>query len=66
MKKVKQVLAIIAIIIMVGLYVLTLVFALSGRSDWWNLFMASIAATVLIPLILWLFLRMVDKLKGED
>lgn len=66
MKKIKQIVAIITIIVLVGLYVLTFIFALSGRPDWWNLFVASVAATVLIPLTIWLLLRMIAKFKGED
>ncbi len=55
MKKVKQFLAIIGVIILVGLYVSTLIFALSGRNDAMNLFMASVFATVVIPVLIWAY-----------
>ncbi|MCQ2535956.1 MAG: hypothetical protein MJ110_03195 [Lachnospiraceae bacterium] len=66
MKKIKQILAIIGIIILVGLYVLTLVIAITGQGDWFKFFAASIAATVLIPITIWLLIQMIKKFKGED
>lgn len=64
MKKIKQVLAIIGIIILVGLYILTFVLAILGQGDWFKYFVASIAATVLIPLTIWLLIQMIKRFKG--
>ena len=47
-KKVKQILAIIGIIVLVGLYVSTIVCALSSSDNFRNLLLASIYATVII------------------
>ncbi len=56
--KMKRILAIIGIIILVALYGLTLVFALCDFDNWFNLLSASVVATVLIPIIIWLYIRM--------
>ena len=55
MKKVKQILAILGVIILVGLYLSTLVCALSSSENFMNLLMASIYATVIIPVLLWAY-----------
>lgn len=55
MKKTKQVLAIIGIIILVGLYVSTLVSALSAKDNYMDLLMASVYATVVIPVLIWAY-----------
>lgn len=55
MKKVKQILAIIGIIVLVGLYVSTIVCALSASDNFMNLLMASIYASVIIPVLIWAY-----------
>lgn len=55
MKKVKQVLAIIGVILLVALYLTTLVFAITDNSGTMDLFFASIVATILIPVLLWAY-----------
>ena len=54
-KKVKQILAIIGIIVLVGLYVSTIVCALSSSDNFMNLLLASIYATVIIPVLIWAY-----------
>ncbi len=61
MKKIKQVLAIIGVILLVGLYLSTLVLAIFGSARTINLFIASIVATVIIPVLIWAY-SMVYKL----
>lgn len=55
MKKVKQILAAAGVVLLVGLYVSTLVCALSESENYMNLLMASIYATVIIPVLLWAY-----------
>ncbi len=55
MKKVKQILAIIGIILLVLLYLSTLVCAIIDHTETMRLFQASILATVIIPVLLWAY-----------
>lgn len=66
MKKVKQILAIIGIIILVGLYVSTLFCALSQSEEFMNLLMASVYATVIIPVLIWAYSFIYRLLKKHD
>ena len=54
-KKVKQILAIIGIVVLVGLYVSTIVCALSSSDNFMNLLLASVYATVIIPVLIWAY-----------
>lgn len=65
MKKGKRVLALIGAILLVALYLSTLVFALMGK-EFLNLLMASIAATVVIPVLIWVYSFVYRLLKGND
>lgn len=55
MKKVKQLLAIIGVIVLAGLYISTLVCALSASEQYMNMLMASVYATVIIPVLIWAY-----------
>ncbi|MBP3487678.1 MAG: hypothetical protein J6K53_04700 [Roseburia sp.] len=55
MKKTKQILALIGVVILIGLYVSTLVCALSSSENFMNMLMASIYATVIIPVLIWAY-----------
>lgn len=55
MKKTKQILALIGVMILIGLYVSTLVCALSSSENFMNMLMASIYATVIIPALIWAY-----------
>lgn len=55
MKKVRQILAILGVIILVALYLLTLFAALFDSSDTMQFFFASVVATVIIPALLWAY-----------
>ena len=59
MQRIKQILAIIGILLLVGMYVLTLIAALFDSTDTMQYLAASIAATILIPLTLWLLNLMI-------
>lgn len=55
MKKAKQILALIGVVILIGLYVSTLVCALSSSENFMNMLMASIYATVIVPVLIWAY-----------
>ncbi|MDD6193949.1 MAG: hypothetical protein PUB19_03505 [Lachnospiraceae bacterium] len=60
MKRLKQVLALIGIGILILLYGLTLFAAILDSTATLQYLSAAIAATVLIPITLWLFIRMTE------
>lgn len=55
MEKVKRILALIGAIILIGLYIATLFCALSSSGNFMNMLMASIYATVVIPVLIWAY-----------
>lgn len=55
MKKTKQILAIIGIILLVSLYVITLICAITDNTETMRIFMASVFATVVIPVLIWAY-----------
>lgn len=69
MQKIKQILAILGIILLVSLYIITLVCAITDNSSTMNLFFASVVATILIPVLLWAYTfvyRLVKKLTHKE
>lgn len=71
MQKLRRILALLGVIILVGMYVVTLVFALSSSPNANNMLMASIVCTVIIPCLLYgmiLLTRVLDNrnLSGKD
>ena len=67
MKKAKQILAIIGIVVIVLLYISTLVFAALGE-HYTNWLMASVAATIMVPVLIWVygFIYKILKRHGEE
>ncbi|MBO4461475.1 MAG: hypothetical protein J5749_01185 [Lachnospiraceae bacterium] len=55
MNKIRRILAIIGICLLAALYIVTIFAALTASENSMGLFMASIAATIIIPVIIWLF-----------
>ena len=55
MKKLKQITALIGVIVLVALYVSTLVIALKGGENAMRLLSAAIYATVVLPVLLWAY-----------
>ncbi len=53
MKNLKRLLAIIGVVLLAGMYVLTLIFALTDNSNSGNMLMASLFATVFVPILLY-------------
>ena len=69
MKKTKQFLAMIGVILLAALYLGTLVLAILGK-DFFPMFMAALATTIALPVILWLYTLMQqsrkDKTKNDE
>ncbi len=65
MDKVKRILAIIAIILLVGMYATTLVIALIGGPNLMTYLGISIAATLIIPILLFCGIEMAKKIKEK-
>ncbi|MCR5098630.1 MAG: hypothetical protein K6B14_06750 [Lachnospiraceae bacterium] len=69
MKKIRQILALVGVVLLVGLYVVTIVFALLDNPQTFHMLGASIAATVIIPVIIWvigIFVKLDKKDKEES
>lgn len=66
MKKIKQILALIGVIILIGLYASTLFCALSSNENFMNLLMASIYATVIVPVLLWAYSFLYKLVKKDE
>ncbi|MGX8728502.1 MAG: HAD family hydrolase, partial [Lachnospiraceae bacterium] len=63
--KMKRIFAWIGIILLVGMYAVTLVFALGKSPFFQTMFLASIAATVIVPVLLYGILMMSGVLKNK-
>ncbi|MGN0404928.1 MAG: hypothetical protein ACI4F1_06885 [Bariatricus sp.] len=69
MKKTKRILALIGAVLLILLYASTLIFALTDHSQTQGLFKASIACTILVPVLLYaytLFYRLLHKNDPDD
>lgn len=67
MKKIQQILAILGIVLLVGLYLTTLALAILGK-DFFPMFMASLFASMALPVLLWVygFLYKLVKKKAQE
>ena len=65
MKKVKQILAIIGIVLLVSLYVITLVLALTDDPNTMTVSRASLYCTFLIPVLIWAYTFIYKLLKNN-
>ncbi len=54
MKKSRQILAILGIVLLVGLYLATLILAILGK-NFFPLFMAALFASMALPILIWLY-----------
>ncbi len=69
MQKFKQIFAIVGIVLLVAMYVSTVIFAIIDNPKTFTLLAASVAATIVIPVMLWvigIFLRIAKKDDKED
>lgn len=66
MKKARQLMAILGTIILVGMYIATIVCALSASENFMNMLMASLYASIVIPVLIWAFTFLYKLIKKED
>ena len=66
MQRLRQILAIIGIILLVGMYVLTIFAAVFDNTKTMSYLTASIAATILVPFTLWLLNIMIQNKKNDQ
>lgn len=60
----KRILALITIVILVGLYIVTLIAAIAGTPNSNTLFMGALTASVILPVLLFVFFHTYDLLKS--
>lgn len=65
MKKVKRILALIGIVLLVSLYVITFVLALTDDPNTMNAFRASLYCTFLVPVLIWAYTFIYKLLKNN-
>ncbi len=65
-KNIKRILAILAILLLLALYVTTLVAALIGSDAAINLFRSCVYGTISIPILLWIFISIFKRLSPEN
>lgn len=69
MKKIKQILAILGVVLLLGLYVITLIMAVTDNTSTLSMLEASVVATILIPILMWAYsfiYRLLKKYYGSD
>lgn len=66
MNKTKRILAIIAIVVLVGCYITTLIAALIGSDATQGLFMASLFCSIGLPIILYGYMLLFKYLKSKS
>ena len=66
MKKTRQMLAIIGIILLVGMYISTIICALSANENFMSMLMASLYASFVIPVLIWAYTFIYKLVKKED
>lgn len=69
MKKLKQILAILLVVLLVSLYFITLILAITDKTKSMQMFEASILATIIIPILIWAYTfiyRLIRKNDEED
>ena len=65
MKKVKRIAALLGVIILVGLYVVTLISAVLATPATKDLFKASLLATLIIPIMIYVYMLIYRLIAGQ-
>ena len=66
MKKIQRVLAMAGVLLLLGLYGSTMVFALSGKPEAAGMFKAAVACTILVPVLLYANMLVYRHLKNKS
>lgn len=64
-KSPKQIIALIAVVLLVAMYVVTLILALLDPAIAGKLFMASMICTLIVPLFAWIFIWIFGQYTGK-
>ncbi len=64
--KAKRIAALTGVILLAGMYLLTLILAVLGNENTVNLFIASVACTIMVPIMIHLFLMLLNARKGKN
>ncbi len=65
MKKIQQILAILGIVLLLGLYLTTLILAILGK-DFFPMFMAALLASMALPVLLWVYVYIYKLIKRSS
>lgn len=65
MKKVRQILAIIGIVLLAVMYLSTIFFAIFDKSQTMGMFKASVGLTIVIPILIWLYTFLYKLISGH-
>lgn len=66
MKKIKKIFAVLGLVVLVGLYGTTLVSAIFVTPATKKFFMASLLATIMIPILLYIYIWLYRLIKGDE
>ena len=66
MKKLQRILAILGVVLLLVLYASTMIFALSGSETSIGWFKASIATTIIVPVLLYAYMMIYRYLKNRN
>jgi len=58
MKNTKRIFAVLGVIVLIGMYLITLILALIYNPHTFDLFKISVGLTILIPVLLWIYIAM--------
>ncbi len=61
----KQIAALIGVILLVGLYIVTLLVAIINPGESGRLFQACLVATIAVPILIWIYIWMYGKLTNR-
>lgn len=64
-KTAKRIMAIIGIVILLGIYIATFIFAVSGKENLEGWFVACVALTVLVPGMMWVIQYIYNRLNSD-
>ncbi len=64
-KSPKQIAALVCVVLLAGMYLLTLIAALGSFPGWQRLFSSCLIATVALPILLWIYIWLYGKIKDR-
>ena len=65
MDKIKRIVALIAVVILAGLYGATLFFAITDNTATMRMFSLSVVATVIIPVVMYIYMLIYRRMKDD-